>query len=317
MTQAIPFLELIPQVVGAGRRVALCVVVARRGSAPQVPGAMMTVDEAGQVAGTVGGGVVEAVVQRRALELIASSGSGVYTFDLEDACGQGEAAICGGEMDVAIMAVWHEKQVEPIRKALGRLHEGHMGTLPIQVSTAEGPVEYHLNLESMPKLVIAGGGHVGLALARAAVPLGFKVSVVDDRLEFANAERFPPPIEPVAGDMAETLRGWPIDANTYVAIVTRGHMYDEHALAAVLNSPAKYVGMIGSRRKIDIVFGKLRQKGATQEQLQRVHAPIGLPIRGVTPEEIAISIAAELISVRRADHRSTVEGPFPVTDVEP
>jgi xanthine dehydrogenase accessory factor len=314
MTQAIAVLELIPQEVGAGRRVALCVVVARRGSAPQVPGAMMAVDEDGQMAGTVGGGVVEAAVQRRALELIASSGSGVFTFDLEDACGQGEAAICGGEMDVAIAALWQEKQVEPIRKALGRLHEGHMGTLPIQVSTAEGPVEYRLNLESMPKLVVAGGGHVGLALARVAVPLGFKVSVVDDRLEFANAERFSPPIEPVAADIAETLRGWPIDANTYVAIVTRGHMYDELGLAAVLNSPAKYVGMIGSRRKIDTVFGKLREKGATDAQLRRVHAPIGVPIKGVTPEEIAISIAAELISVRRAEHRSTVEGPFPIEE---
>jgi xanthine dehydrogenase accessory factor len=278
---------------------------------------MMAVDEAGQIAGTVGGGVVEAAVQRRALELIASSGSGVYTFDLEDACGQGEAAICGGEMDVAVAALWQEKQIAPIRGALDQLREGHVGTFPIQVATAEGRVEYRLNLESMPRLVIAGGGHIGLALARVMLPLGFKVSVVDDRLEFANAERFPPPVEPVIGDMAETLRGWPIDANTYVTIVTRGHMYDEHALAAVLNSSAKYVGMIGSRRKIDVVFGKLREKGATQEQLQRVHAPIGLPIRGVTPEEIAISIAAELISVRRADHRSTLEGPFPISEDQP
>ncbi|RME39326.1 MAG: XdhC/CoxI family protein, partial [Planctomycetota bacterium] len=116
---------------------------------------------------------------------------------------------------------------------------------------------------------------------------------------FANADRFPPPMRPVVGDIEETLRGFPIDASTYVVIVTRGHRHDERALAAVVDSPARYIGMIGSRRKIDVIFDGLRRRGVSGERLARVHAPIGLDIGAVTTDEIALSIAAQLVSVRR------------------
>ena len=116
----------------------------------------------------------------------------------------------------------------------------------------------------------------------------------------------------MVGDIEKTLSGWPIDAGTYVVIVTRGHKHDERALGAVLGSPARYIGMIGSRRKIKIIFDDLRESGTTEQQLERVHAPIGLDMNAVTIEEIAVSIAAELVSVRRADYRQCVEGPTPI-----
>ncbi len=113
--------------------------------------------------------------------------------------------------------------------------------------------------------------------------------------------------------MTGTLGGWPIDGSTYIVIVTRGHRHDERALAAVYGSPAKFIGMIGSRRKVDVVFKDLKQDGAMSEQLARVHAPIGLNINAVTVEEIVVSICAQLVSVRRADYAGAVQGPIPLS----
>ncbi len=328
--------------VHGGRRAAWCIVLAARGSAPQVPGAMACVNEAGLLTGTVGGGAGEAEVVRRAQAMLSApsrtteekharaSCSGAASGTAPDAacrvCGSlcvvdlthdyasGEGPICGGHMDVAITVFSHEDQVEPLRVACDLLRTGHRAVLPVRVAADAGPVEYRVNLEPAPKLVIAGAGHVGRALAMIGPGLGFRVSVIDDRDAFANSELLPPPVEPIVGDIAESLRGWPVDASTYVVIVTRGHDHDQQALAAVLDSPAKYIGMIGSRRKIKVIFDNLRQAGASAEKLDRVHSPIGLPIKAVTPEELAVSIAGELISVRRTDHRKVVEGP--VANVE-
>jgi xanthine dehydrogenase accessory factor len=236
----------------------------------------------------------------------------MFTFDLDYDLATDDGLICGGHMDVAITVVSQSAEAEDLRAAAERLRAGEAAALPLRVQTTDGLVEYRVNLEAPPKLIIAGGGHIGRVLAEMMVPLGFRVSVVDDRIEFANADRFPSPIEPLLGDIAETLKGRPIDANTNIVIVTRGHKHDEQALGAVIDSPAKYIGMIGSRRKIDIIYDDLKRDGAAQEQIDRVHAPIGLNIKAVTPEEIAVSIAAELISVRRADYRKSVEGPVPV-----
>ena len=300
--------------VDAGRPAALCVIVATRGSTPQVPGAMLCVDEAAQITGTLGGGCTEAEIRRRAHELLSTGPGGLFTFQLDSDLAADNGLICGGQMDVAISVISQPARAEAIRKATERVRTGEAATLPVRVQTADGLVEYRVLLEAPPKLVIAGGGHLGKALAAIAVPLGFHVSVVDDRVDFAAAQRFPPPIKPVVGDISKTLAGWPIDANTYIVIVTRGHKHDEHALGAVLDSPAKYLGMIGSRRKIKVIFDNLKRQGATRQQLDRVHAPIGLAIHAVTPEEIAVSIAGELVSLRRIDYKGTVEGPVPVAD---
>lgn len=314
MSDPTQILETVLREVDAGRPAALCAVVATRGSTPQAPGALLCVDEAGQITGTVGGGCVEAEIRRRAHQLLSTERGGLFTFDLDHDYGFDDGLICGGHMDVAIRVFSQPGQTRGLREAAQRVRVGEAVTLPVRVQTPEGMVEYRIRIEAPPRLVIAGGGHIGQALAALVVPLGFHLSVIDDRSSFANPRRFPPPIEPVVGDIAETLRHWPTDANTYIVIVTRGHRHDQQALAAVVDSPAKYIGMIGSRRKIALIFDDLRRRGVTDEQLARVRAPIGLDIKAVTPEEIAVSIAAELISVRRAEYRKSVEGPISVAD---
>jgi xanthine dehydrogenase accessory factor len=151
-----------------------------------------------------------------------------------------------------------------------------------------------------PLLVIAGGGHIGQALAAQAALLGFDIVVIDDRREFLDAALYPPGIVTRCGDIAGQLAALPIDGDTFIAIVTRGHQHDERALAACIHRPAAYVGMIGSRRKVAILRKDLLASGAaTEEEFARVYAPIGLDIGAETAAEIAASIAAQLIAVRR------------------
>lgn len=154
-------------------------------------------------------------------------------------------------------------------------------------------------IKPLPTMHIFGGGHISFFLARIAKVIGFRVVVIDDRPEFANAERFPEADETIAGSLAETMNRLNINGAAYIVIVTRGHMHDAQVLEWAVGTPAAYVGMIGSKKKVAAVFSMMREKGITDEQLSRVHAPIGLPIGADTPEEIAVSIMAEVIQVRR------------------
>ena len=153
---------------------------------------------------------------------------------------------------------------------------------------------------------------MGAALAKLAVDLDFRVVVLDDREDLLSRSRLPDPIETAPGTIPETLRDWPVDSNTYVVVVTRGHRHDAQALFAVIHSPAKYIGMIGSRRKIRVIFDDLESHDVDRAKLERVHAPIGLDIGAVTVPEIAMSIAAELVKIRRRDAFDMVDGPFEV-----
>jgi xanthine dehydrogenase accessory factor len=150
------------------------------------------------------------------------------------------------------------------------------------------------------ELVICGGGHVGQAVARAGRLLDFRVTVIDDRAEFASRERLPDPqIRLIAGEFAAALRGLKITPASHVVIVTRGHRHDEICLREVVERPARYIGMIGSRRRTTTIREHLKAAGVAVEALRRVHAPIGLDIGAQTPEEIALAILAEIVLVRR------------------
>ena len=148
------------------------------------------------------------------------------------------------------------------------------------------------------KLIIVGAGHVGQKVADLAADVGFEVWVADDRQEYCNPERFPRARRLVVNDFERALRGLEIDSSTYCIIVTRGHHHDEQALFHLATSPARYVGMIGSRRKIKLIFDDLQRDGIPREALQRVHAPLGFDIGSQTVPEIAVSIVAELIAHR-------------------
>jgi xanthine dehydrogenase accessory factor len=151
-----------------------------------------------------------------------------------------------------------------------------------------------------PLLLVAGGGHVGQALAAHARLVGFDVVVVEDRTEFASPELYPPDVITRCGNFADALEEFPITPDTYVAIVGRGHKVDSKALAACIDKPAAYIGMMGSRRKVALVRKAFLESGqATPEQFARVYAPIGLNLAAETVPEIAATIVAQLIAVRR------------------
>ena len=152
----------------------------------------------------------------------------------------------------------------------------------------------------MERLILCGGGHVSLELAHVAARLEFEITVIDDRPEFANETRFPMAHQVLCLPFDQALSQLGSRDSDYFAILTRGHAFDKECLAQVLGGKYAYVGMIGSRTKVAAVYKALRAEGISQETLDGVHSPIGLPIGGQTPAEIAVSIAAQLVQVRAA-----------------
>jgi xanthine dehydrogenase accessory factor len=163
-----------------------------------------------------------------------------------------------------------------------------------------GQMDVHIDpLEPTPRLFVIGAGHVGWHLGRIAIEAGFRVQVVDDREKFANAERFPDAEAVIVEPIPEWLHRTEIPPSAFVVVVTRGHTHDLDAMRALAARDLRYLGLIGSRAKVNRIFARLLEEGMPPECLTRVHAPIGLDIGAVTPAEIAISIMAELIAIRR------------------
>jgi xanthine dehydrogenase accessory factor len=283
----------------AGETLALCVLVRARGSTPQRVGAKMLVMADGNTLGTLGGGCVEAEVRTKALTQIAGNiASQHYDFRLDHDYGWDDGLICGGNIDVEVRLLGRA-DLAAYQSFLTELNAGRSVDYALLLYATGEQTQYTETLYPTAKLVIAGGGHVGQSLGMLAEALDFQLTVVDDRAGYITADRFPFASQRIIGDIEAELARMPIDSQTFVVIVTRGHRNDGRALAAVVNSRAKYIGLIGSRRKIKTIFESLAAEGVALENIARVHAPIGLRIAAVTPAEIAVSIAAELIAVRR------------------
>lgn len=310
MSDLIPILETLVADVQAGRPAALCTVLQTYGSAPQTPGALMLVRADRSMLGTVGGGAVEAQVQREAVELLREKRGALLSLSLEHDYHTDEGPICGGRMSVSVTPVADAAALKPFADGLALVRRHEPACIPIIVEHAGKRLEYRLHLQVPPTLIIAGAGHVGQALARLAIELDFHTVVIDDRAEFASPARFGERVRLITDDIAGALRDYPLDETCYVVIVTRGHAQDEQALAAVIGRPTGYVGMIGSKRKSATILKALADAGVAQELLDRVHTPIGLAIGAVTVNEIAVSIVAELIQVRRKSTVKTIEGPI-------
>jgi xanthine dehydrogenase accessory factor len=154
-------------------------------------------------------------------------------------------------------------------------------------------------LRPEPRLIIAGAGYVAQALARLAARLDFRIVVVDDRRDLADPHMFGDNVQLNFGDIPTAIRALKPDESSWIVIVTRGHNLDKEALQAALESKATYIGMIGSPSKVKNIFKELRKAGIPAERLADVHAPIGLDLGAETPEEIALSIAAEMVMLRR------------------
>ena len=150
-----------------------------------------------------------------------------------------------------------------------------------------------------PALVIFGAGHVGRCVADIAKTVGFRILVADDRIKYANKQRFPHADALYVDGWDEMFKQLPVNDSTYLLIVTRGHQYDFACLRYALKTPAKYIGLMGSRRKVKLFFEELQKEGVAPGQLARVHSPVGIEIGSETPEEIAVSIVAQLIDIRK------------------
>ena len=294
--------DLLSQIVRRaklGEAVALCTVVAARGSTPQGKGAAMLVLRDGTSIGTLGGGCVEAEVRVQAQRLMSDNQNRLLHFSLNQDFGWDDGLVCGGNMDIAIQIFASAESIGPIQTAAESLSAGRAAILRVDVpDESDHLATFEIQIPPTPTLLIAGAGHVGRALALIAAQIDFKVAVIDDRPDCL-APSFFPGSTCIAGDIEKELSRYDITPWTYIAIVTRGHRHDAQALAAVIQSPAAYIGLIGSKRKIHTILSELANRGTPRDALLKVNAPIGLEIAAVTPAEIAVSIAAELIAVRR------------------
>jgi len=250
--------EEIVELRREGRRGALATIVNVRGSIPSFETAKMLVRDDGSIAGTIGGGCVEAEVWQAAREVMETEKPRSLTFNLNQDPKYDTGLVCGGTLDVF---------VEPI--------------LPPAL------------------LYIFGAGHVSINLYKVARSAGFDLIVVDDRQAYANRERFPEAKEVIAEDFEQVMARLHPNETSYIVIVTRGHHDDMRVLRWAVQTEARYVGMIGSKRKTISIFKELTSEGIPAHLFERVHAPVGLDIGAITPEEIAVAITAELIAVRR------------------
>jgi len=197
-----------------------------------------------------------------------------------------------------------------LRESAERLRLEKSQLVTLELGQADGKLEIFFEvMPAPPRLIVVGAGHIAVPLVKIAKVLDFYVTVIDDRLLYANRERFPDADEVLVGDMAGMLKEMTITPSFYIVLITRGHAYDEPCLRVVLPSQAKYIGMIGSRRRIKACFQRFRDENKISEELiQRVHAPIGLDIATETPAEIALSILAEVIKVRRGGGAASLSG---------
>jgi len=145
-----------------------------------------------------------------------------------------------------------------------------------------------------PRLIVVGGGHVGLALAKQAALLDYAVTVIEDRPEFAQRDRFPETLEILNADLVQSLETMPIGWNSFIVVATRGHKLDARCVRAAVRSDARYIGLLGSRRKTILIARMLRDEGLPEDRIRAVHAPVGLDLGGRTPAEIALSVLAEI-----------------------
>lgn len=328
--------DILDRLIGAleqGESAVLCTIIRSVGSAPRTLGARMLVMADGSIAGSVGGGALEGACRAKAGTLLQNSTSFaelIFSLDADAAAEQG--MVCGGSVSVLLQRfdAGTDETLALLQRTRDRLcQEGKAllltllprGDLPPRLLALDpeeggGSPDFFRNHRTSPflsqyqgrealvdflaqpgRVYLIGAGHVALATARIAAFVGFGVVVMDDRAEFANKERFPD-----AGEV-NVLKSFTaclgeLGPDDYVVIVTRGHHHDRAVLAQALHTAAGYIGMIGSKRKRAAVYASLRGDGFTDSDLARVHCPIGLAIGAETPEEIALSIVAELVQVR-------------------
>jgi xanthine dehydrogenase accessory factor len=310
------------EIADRGERCALATLVATSGSSPQNTGAKLIVLPDGRLIGTVGGGCMEAETRRVALDCLRRDTPKLFDLRLDDDFGWDDGLICGGRVTIfidprpernrdnyqAALDAAARREKVALRTILD--DSADMGMTTVESLDADTVPDRRVYVESIlprPTAVIAGAGHIGAALAQVLSLCGFEIVVVDDRPSLANRDRLPFADRVEVAQISAFVRDFPIDDSTYIAIVTRGHRNDAHVLRECIHSNARYLGMIGSKRKIHVIFEELLREGlATPEELRRVRSPMGLTLNDREVGEIAVSIAAEMIAVRNGADFATI-----------
>lgn len=326
----------------------MATIISHTGSTPRTAGTQMIITADGKITGTIGGGLLEARVIEKAVEILQTHCPYAFMpFDLSYEDVASMDMICGGHAEVFldhiaatdenrdIYNLWdqilegREKGYfitaidrggsgdEPVRHAVMNKDKRIFGQLPVVSESLSG---YGIDFDRIsglktvqvdevlilaePSIIpeaafLFGAGHVSKSTAHLCAMTGFHVTVIDDRKEFANADHFPDSHEiRVIDDFENAFSDLEIDPHAFIVIFTRGHLHDRTVLAHALKTQAGYIGMIGSRRKRDNIYKALLNSGFSQQDIDRVHSPIGLAIGAQTPEEIAVSIVAEMIQKR-------------------
>ena len=319
---------------------ALATVARRSGSLPMSATAKMLVTTGGARLGTVGGGCLEAEITERALEVATVRRPAISEHTLNSELAGDYGLSCGGTAVMFIEPVYADDALSHVYAAcIAALSKGDRAIVVTEAAWENGPrkavfdggriigsaspamqgvalsFDRHSELPALagrilaeplvgkPRLVVFGGGHVGARVAEAAAFAGWRVTVVDDRTEFADPARHRAAESTVTcayHDLPPTLG---IDADTYVVVATRGHQHDAVVVEQLARMDTRYLGMLGSRRKVALTWKLLEEQGISRTRLDQIHAPVGLSIGADTPEEIAISVVAELVATRRSGSR--------------
>ncbi len=323
----------------SGTPAALATVARQRGSLPMATDAKMLITTDGRRRGTVGGGCVEADVVGQALEALAQGKPNIVRHSLNADTAGDIGLSCGGTVDLFLEPVVPSTEMAALCKAVatgitqrlpvqvftglewngGPEKAAVVDGRSMRVGTGLSGLETMSDLERprggvlvdkersvfvewidrIPRVIIFGAGHVGAEIARTAARAGFHVVISDDRDDFANERNVPDAHEIIVGDFSKVLDDMAFDEDDYVLATTRGHSYDANIIQRTAASRARYVGMLGSKRKRAVIWKVLAAAGVPPAALERVKAPIGVEIGADTPAEIAVSVVADLIRTRR------------------
>jgi xanthine dehydrogenase accessory factor len=293
----------------AGEQIALATVVETWGSSPRPLGSKMVVTKSGKMAGSVSNGCIEGAVFEEAQKVLKSSQPKLAAFGVADDVAFSVGLACGGHIEVFI------QPFNPVHQRLvGMLGENRAATLRTSLSTGETELQegtppgselarrdgdsFVEPFRRPAHLIIVGAIHIAIPLHRLAKLMGYRVTVVDARAKFATKERFPEADEIVVAWPDEAMASLTLDESSYVVILTHDPKFDVPALRSVLGKTVGYIGAIGSRKTNQNRFDALRAEGFTEEQLSRVHGPIGLDLGSRGAEETALGILAEITAVR-------------------
>lgn len=291
----------------------VCTIINSEGSVPRKKGASMLVCKDDEIFGTIGGGVMEFNAVNLAKRLLIDKKSYIESYSLNSNAAADIGMICGGRAEIFFRYVSKEN-LEFLEKALSENREGEKLVTKIKKdfswewSFAEekdfkeysnkDEIIFSERIRDEIKVYIFGGGHVSIKAASLLSNVDFKVTVYEDRPEFARKENFPSAEDVILGDFRNISENVNITKNDFVLIMTRGHQYDYEVLLQVMKKECAYIGVIGSRKKAYVTRERLKKAGFSEEDVNAIHSPVGLSIKAETPAEIAVSIVSEMILER-------------------